>query len=225
MSIRFAVGLRLPRSLGITLFVALVSCGGGEQQGCLPVACPVFGLRVTIFNPPPDPYRVEATAAGQITPLVQNCATGGQCQIFFMGFRPDMVNIKIIGAFDTNTYDVAPTYTNTGGCGGNCGSGAVSVTFAINRSPNGGVSVYKSRGVQCASLLTLADLEAQLTQAAIPVISASCGNDGMLHAAMCGAPDGRVGIFEVAAADVATAQTLGFADVSVLPPEAQRTGC
>lgn len=38
----------------------------------------------------------------------------------------------------------------------------------------------------------------------------SCATDGRMHAAMCGASDGRLGVVEVDAADQATAEAAGF---------------
>lgn len=90
----------------------------------------------------------------------------------------------------------------------------------------GAVSVYKSAGtVQCSGGgLTPAQMQIQLTGAGIGVISAGCGVDGNAVIAMCGAPDGRINVFEVQAPDVAAAQGLGFDLLSRLP-NAARVAC
>lgn len=81
------------------------------------------------------------------------------------------------------------------------------------------VQVYKSNGsVQCAEGGTGLDaLRRQLEQAQIRVMRASCGTDGRMYAAMCGAPDGRIGIFEIPEAEAARALKLGFAALRNLP--------
>lgn len=81
------------------------------------------------------------------------------------------------------------------------------------------VRVFKSQGsLQCTGGGTpVAALAQQLQAAGIEVIRADCGTDGRMRVAMCGAADGRIGIFEVAARDAAAAANLGFAPVSRLP--------
>ena len=79
--------------------------------------------------------------------------------------------------------------------------------------------VFKSMGgVQCAdSGSNLATLTQALEAAGLKVLSASCGTDGRMRAAMCGAPDGRIAIFELAAEDAPAAAKLGYAALSNLP--------
>jgi len=81
------------------------------------------------------------------------------------------------------------------------------------------VRVFKSTGsVQCADTgANLSTLTQALEAAGLKVLSASCGTDGRMRAAMCGAPDGRIAIFELAAEDVAAAVKLGYAALSTLP--------
>lgn len=81
------------------------------------------------------------------------------------------------------------------------------------------VRVLKSTGgVQCAdSGSNLATLTQALEAAGLKVLSASCGTDGRMRAAMCGAPDGRIAIFELAAEDAPAAAKLGYAALSNLP--------
>lgn len=217
-------------ALGFALFITFAGCGGDTARVCSAVDCR-NGLHVMVSgNTNGETLRVEATAAGDTTPRVTQCtAFGGPCPVVFTDFFPTQVSIKVITAFDAVTYDATPTYVtsrpNGPDCEPECRSANVAVTLGLNPSPNGGVTVYKSRGVQCAPLLPLADLQAPLTQAGIAVTSTSCGIDGYVHTAVCGAEDARIGLFEIAANDVSAAQALGFATVSNLPPEARRTAC
>lgn len=79
--------------------------------------------------------------------------------------------------------------------------------------------VYKSAGSrQCEpGGLTPAQMRAQLEAAGIRVLSAACGGDGRARIAMCGAPDGRLGILEIPASQVQAAAALGFAPLDRLP--------
>jgi hypothetical protein len=93
-----------------------------------------------------------------------------------------------------------------------CGGGA-------SKSPGTRVSLYKYVGsVQCTGGGTsLPAMERQLTDAGIQVLTSTCGGDGKMYAAVCGAADGRIGIFEVPAAQARAASALGFAPLSNLP--------
>lgn len=53
-------------------------------------------------------------------------------------------------------------------------------------------------------------LQRQLEQGGVKVARASCADDGRMRVAMCGAADGRLGVFEIAAADLKAAAALGF---------------
>lgn len=81
------------------------------------------------------------------------------------------------------------------------------------------VSVFKYTGsVQCAGGgLSLSTMQGQLLAANVQVRSASCGADGMAYPGACGGPDGRLGIFQVPAAQVQAAGTAGFTPLSTLP--------
>ena len=89
-----------------------------------------------------------------------------------------------------------------------------------------GVSVYKYVGSkQCrGGGMSLATMMRQLSDAGIPAMNVSCGVDGRMYPAMCGAADGRSGILEVPEAKVAAAAARGFAPLSGLP-EASKTVC
>lgn len=88
------------------------------------------------------------------------------------------------------------------------------------------VSVYKYVGsVQCKGGGTpLSAMMRQLSDGGIPVLDVSCGTDGRMYPAVCGAADGRIGILAVPEARVAAAKTLGFLPLSSLP-EARKTMC
>ncbi len=93
-------------------------------------------------------------------------------------------------------------------------------------APAPGVSVYKYVGSkQCSGGGTsLATMMRQLSDGGIPAMNVNCGTDGRMYPAMCGAPDGRIGILEVPGAKVSAAAALGFAPLSNLP-EASKTAC
>lgn len=93
-------------------------------------------------------------------------------------------------------------------------------------APVQGIPVYKYMGSkQCGGGgVPLAAMMRQLSDGGIPAMNVNCGTDGRMYAAMCGAPDGRIGIMEVPEAKVAAATALGFAPLSNLP-EASKTVC
>jgi hypothetical protein len=97
-----------------------------------------------------------------------------------------------------------------------CGGG----TSAAN------VFMYKYAGsVQCTGGgLSLPEMATQLSNAGVQVISSSCGVDGNPRIAMCGAADGRIGIFELAPSQTQAATNAGFAPLSQLPA-ASKTTC
>lgn len=205
------------RILFAGLLVALVGCGLVEEQiACTAMACPnAGGLRVGLTNPPAQAYRVDAAAGTDVRS--QDCASGGQCFIFFTNFMPGLATISVVAASGTATYSVRPQYFTSFPNGPDCGActgGTTTVSGAI-----GAVSVYKATGaVQCSGGgLTPAQMQLELTAAGIGVISAACGSDGNAVVAMCGAPTGTINIFEVQSADVAAAQGLGYALLSSLP--------
>ena len=103
---------------------------------------------------------------------------------------------------------------------------AASCAGADSSSPPGTIRVFKSLGsVQCAAAgVDLRTLEKQLDDAKLKVLSSSCGSDGRMHAAMCGASDGRIAIFELSAKDAESAAKLGFNAIGALP-EAKLLPC
>lgn len=88
------------------------------------------------------------------------------------------------------------------------------------------INVYKYVGsLQCKGGGTpLSAMMRQLSNGGIPVLDVSCGTDGKMYPTVCGAADGRIGIFAVPEARVAAAKALGFSPLSSLP-EASRTVC
>jgi hypothetical protein len=81
------------------------------------------------------------------------------------------------------------------------------------------VAVYKYTGsVQCTGGgISLATMQGQLADGAVTVLGSSCGNDGKAYIALCGAPDGAIGIFDIPAAQTDRALSLSFARLSDLP--------
>jgi hypothetical protein len=92
-------------------------------------------------------------------------------------------------------------------CGGDAGA------------PGASIAVYKYAGsVQCTGGgMSLAEMNGQLADAGIKVLSSACGFDGKLYVAVCGGPDGRIGIFEVMQTQMQAAAKIGFAPLSELP--------
>ena len=81
------------------------------------------------------------------------------------------------------------------------------------------VSVYKYAGsIQCyGGGTTISAMQMQLNHARIPVQTASCGVDGNMYSAVCGAADGIIGVFEVPSTQLQAVTALGFAPLTNLP--------
>ena len=79
--------------------------------------------------------------------------------------------------------------------------------------------VVKSFGtVQCEpSSVTLASVVQPLRDAGVRVVNATCGTDGMMRPAVCGAGDGRIAIVDIAGADLSKAASAGFVSISKAP--------
>ncbi len=81
------------------------------------------------------------------------------------------------------------------------------------------VKVYKYDGsVSCdqSSGTSLESMQDELLQKKIPIISSSCGSDGLIRAAVCGIDTGHVNVFEIKSNVYPTAQALGYEVVSML---------
>ena len=85
--------------------------------------------------------------------------------------------------------------------------------------PPGKASVFKSMAsVQCGAGLSLATLQGQLSAANVPVSAATCGAAaGLAQPAVCGAADGKIGIFEIPSDKVSAAAAAGFPLLSTMP--------
>lgn len=85
------------------------------------------------------------------------------------------------------------------------------------------VSVYKSTGaVQCSGGgLSLSAMARQLADGGVQVLASACGTDGNLYTAVCGAPTGLIGIFDIPASQAQTAASLSFKPLSELPAAAR----
>ncbi len=81
------------------------------------------------------------------------------------------------------------------------------------------VKVYKFDGsISCnqSSGVSLEDMRAELMRSKVPIVSASCGSDGLVRAAVCGIETGRVNVFEIPAEAYSKARALGYHDLSNL---------
>jgi len=101
-----------------------------------------------------------------------------------------------------------------------CGGSGAGADVA---APGSSTSVYRYAGsVQCeGGGLSLTESQRQLTDAGIQVLSAACGIDGNAYPTVCGAPDGRIRIFEVPNAQSQLASAIGFEPLSNLPSPSQ----
>jgi len=81
------------------------------------------------------------------------------------------------------------------------------------------VAIYTSFGsVQCdGGGDTLTRLQQSLIAAGIEVFASRCGLDGVIRPAVCGDPDGRIAIFDIAQPELAVALLFGFALLNTLP--------
>ena len=70
----------------------------------------------------------------------------------------------------------------------------------------------------------MSTLQSQLEAADVKVLGSSCGSDGRIYPAMCGASNGRIGIFEIPRAQLSKITALGFALLSDLR-DATRVAC
>lgn len=80
-------------------------------------------------------------------------------------------------------------------------------------------SVYRYMGsVQCSGGgISLATMQQQLLEGGVTVLASACGTDGKAYVAMCGAPDGAIGIFDIPVGQTDRALSLSFARLSELP--------
>lgn len=102
----------------------------------------------------------------------------------------------------------------------------LAATLYACAAPPAPLRVYKPVGSrQCGDPgQPLPALARQLADAGVAVTSSRCGRDGRMYPAVCGASDGRIGIFEIAASDAAAAAKHGFQPLAQLP-DARETLC
>lgn len=88
------------------------------------------------------------------------------------------------------------------------------------------VKIYKPQGsLQCqGGGESVSQMRRQLLKVGVKVKKASCGVDGLMYPAVCGAPDGKINIFTINRDGLAKAQAQGFGLLQNLP-DAQLTGC
>jgi hypothetical protein len=97
-------------------------------------------------------------------------------------------------------------------------------TSACASAPGATVTVFKHLGSkQCSGGgQTVPELARALTDAGVPVLAQRCGSDGRMYPAMCGAADGRIGAFDIAASHAEAAARLGYRP---LGPDARVQPC
>ena len=88
------------------------------------------------------------------------------------------------------------------------------------------VALYQSAGArQCErGGKSLDALRQELAASGVGVTAARCGQDGRMYAQVCGGPDGRILVVEVAQSQAAAAARLGLKPLSELP-EAVSAAC
>lgn len=86
------------------------------------------------------------------------------------------------------------------------------------------LAVYASLGTrQCETGGTSLDaLRQRLVGAGLRVVESACGSDGRVYPAVCGAPDGRIAIFDIATSASLPALPAGFAALTTLPDASRR---
>lgn len=91
---------------------------------------------------------------------------------------------------------------------------------------DGQVGIYQDAGsTQCQDDgLSLEQMQQQLAEADIPFADAACGTDGKMYTAMCGSPDGKIGMFQIAPEHLQQARALGFEALANVP-EATEVDC
>lgn len=106
------------------------------------------------------------------------------------------------------------------------GAACTTVAAPVHASAGVAVPVAQSLGTrQCESGgRTLQALAQSLRDAGVNVLAQACGHDGRMRPAVCGAPDGMLGIIEIPADQLAKARSMGFVTLASLP-DARRQDC
>jgi hypothetical protein len=104
--------------------------------------------------------------------------------------------------------------------------GVAGCTQAGLTSLDGEVEIYLDSGsTQCQDDgLSLEEMQQLLIDVEIPFSDASCGTDGNMYTAMCGSPDGSIGMFQIAPQHLQQARALGFEALAKVP-NASRVDC
>lgn len=90
------------------------------------------------------------------------------------------------------------------------GRGSTATTYTQVYAPTG--------AAQCEGGGTrVPDMAQQLRDQGVAVEMASCGQDGLVRTAVCGAPDGSIGVFVIPQADGQRALQLGFQPFASIP--------
>lgn len=92
-------------------------------------------------------------------------------------------------------------------------------TQAGSTTLDGEVGIYLDSGsTQCQDDgMNLEEMQQLLVDADIPFSAATCGTDGNMYTAMCGSPDGRIGIFQIAPEHLQQSRALGFEALANVP--------
>lgn len=90
--------------------------------------------------------------------------------------------------------------------------------------PAPSVEVYQYAGsLQCTGGgQSLSAMAKRLDDAGVKVLGSACGSDGRFYPAMCGASDGRIGIFDIPAGQAAAASSAGFQPLTKRPGAMKR---
>jgi hypothetical protein len=99
-----------------------------------------------------------------------------------------------------------------------CGEAGSTLEMAIDIYLDAGSTQCEKDG---ASLEQMKD---QLVAVGVAFANASCGVDGKVYTAMCGSPDGNIGIFKVSPDELPAVRALGFEALANIP-DARRVSC
>ena len=92
-------------------------------------------------------------------------------------------------------------------------AGAAQARRSFAQISSATVAVFKHDGTQQCGLgkeVTLANMAASLEAAGVTVLASRKADDGKQHIQLCGAPTGRINVFEIPSASRSAAQKLGF---------------
>ncbi len=151
---------------------------------------------------------------------------------------PDGLHLDVMGGTDTTiTINRSDDSSHTFVIGGGVSSGywpegvralveLKSDLLVDTTCVSSSIKIYGSRGsVQCYGDGTAPDImQYELINAGIEVISYSCGTNGRIYPAVCGARTSEINIFEIPESMIDEAQSLGFSKLSA-DPDAHEIPC